>query len=355
MAPPAGRLRAKARLGVADAAQHALRSRARADALHGLPRAAGGGRTAGLRRHRRQRAPPERLRPDAVAQHHGRRAHQDDEPREDPRARQRAPALRPPAARGRGGRHARRHVGRADDRRHGRRPRRRGVLLRDQPHVHARTVPRGPRPDRARVDGARALSLRGQALRLPLRQRVAAHVPAAAPAHLDPRLRLHRDDPLRGRPALPVHRAALLAVRRDVRALRRAARIRGQPLRLRRAPVTDRLAGDDLRGRDGHERARGVRASLLVSREEGTATAPRVHVPARPHVGGIAAPPRPREAQVHLAHLVVEGGRGGRLRHRGQRRDRPAEAGSMPHEMALRNMERFARHVMPAIREEFPQ
>jgi len=31
------------------------------------------------------------------------------------------------------------------------------------------------------------------------------------------------------------------------------------------------------------------------------------------------------------------------------------QVGSMPHAMTLANMERFARHVMPAIREEFPQ
>ena len=84
------------------------------------------------------------------------------------------------------------------------------------------------------------------------------------------------------------------------------ARVRGDPLRLRRAAVADRLARDDLRGGDRQAGARGIRAALLVHRQEGPAAAARVHVPARPHLGRVADAPGQRQAQVHLAAVVVE-------------------------------------------------
>ena len=61
------------RVDLGDALQRALRPEGRGAALQGVPRPGGAGREARLRRHLRQRAPPERLRDDARPERHGRR------------------------------------------------------------------------------------------------------------------------------------------------------------------------------------------------------------------------------------------------------------------------------------------
>ena len=67
-----------------------------------------------------------------------------------------------------------------------------------QPDGLAGALRRGARPDRARLDRARAVPLRGQALPLPLRQSVAAALSDAASADLDSVAGLGLDDPLGG-------------------------------------------------------------------------------------------------------------------------------------------------------------
>ena len=91
----------------------------------------------------------------------------------------------------------------------------------------------------------------GEALPLPLRQPLAEAAAAAAPAHLDPRLRLARDDRLGGPAALRLHGAA------DSRALRRCApRLPSSSARpasrhgYTAAPRADRLGHRHLRRRD---------------------------------------------------------------------------------------------------------
>ena len=148
---------------------------ARPRGLQPLPRRARAGRPARLRRRLRQRAPPERLRPDAVAEHHGRLPGAAHQPRQAGHPGQRADALRPSAARGRGDRHARR-----DQRRAASSPARwsgtgneffsynvNPTYARERFREAHELIMQG-------VDRARAVRLGGQALPLPLRQRLAA-------------------------------------------------------------------------------------------------------------------------------------------------------------------------------------
>ena len=86
------------RLGVGDAAQQLLRSGQGPRALQPLPRRTRVCRPARLRRHRRQRASPERLRPDADARRHRGRAGA-AHARQDRGARPRAAAGQQPARR----------------------------------------------------------------------------------------------------------------------------------------------------------------------------------------------------------------------------------------------------------------
>ena len=153
-----GAARRLRRAGVGDVPNELFDPAARAPALQPVPRRAGLRRGAGLRRRLRQRAPPERLRADAVAQPHRRRAGPRDAADEDRRHRQRAAALQPADAGRRGVRHARRHLRRPAHRRLGRRRRPRVLLVLDQPDLRPRALRRGPRPDPARRGPSRARS-----------------------------------------------------------------------------------------------------------------------------------------------------------------------------------------------------
>ena len=72
-----------------------------------------------------------------------------------------------------------------------------------QPGAAARAHRRGARPDRQGLDDARAVQLGRSLLALPLRQRLAARLPAAASADLDHAARTPDNVPMGGRP--PVH------------------------------------------------------------------------------------------------------------------------------------------------------
>ena len=98
-------------------AEPALRPGARPRALQRVPRHARVRRRDGLRRHRRERAPSERLRHDAVAEPDGRRARAPHAQRDDPGARQLHRALQPADPGRRGVGDARRDLRRPADRR----------------------------------------------------------------------------------------------------------------------------------------------------------------------------------------------------------------------------------------------
>ena len=242
------------------AAQHLFRSGEGARALQPLSRRARARGRARLRRHLRQRASPERLRPDAVAGRDGGgavAAHQD---RQDRDPRQRLLPARASAHARRGARHARLHHRRAADLRHGARHRRRILLDGRQPGVLPCALPGGARSRGAELDAARAVRVRGQVLSLRVRECVAAALPAAASADLGAVHRLDRDHRM-GRASLaqirlsadlqpdPVGDAVSQLLSRGV-----AARAR-----LHRELRPDRLGGAGLRRRYRREGARGSR------------------------------------------------------------------------------------------------
>ena len=150
-----------------------------------LYRRAGTGRSTRLRRHLRERAPSDRLWPDAGAQpdRGGARALDQAGQDRDPR---------PGAAAGEqsGGDRGRIRHARPDERRphhHRLRARHRHRIFRQrrQSHPLARPLLRGARADPAGVDRDRAVPLPRPALPVRLRQPVAAAVAAAAPAGVD--------------------------------------------------------------------------------------------------------------------------------------------------------------------------
>ena len=148
-----------------------------------------------LRRHRRQRAPPERLRVHGLAEPDGRGAGPADaEQQRHPRARQHARAVHAGAARGRGVRHARLHDRRPPGRRlPGRHVDGRQPLLRHHADRDPAPLLRGPRPDHEGVDAARPVPLQRPVQQAALRQPVAAAAAEAAPAGVAGRRRLGRD------------------------------------------------------------------------------------------------------------------------------------------------------------------
>ena len=97
-----------------------------------------------------------------------------DHPDEGRGRRQRAAALRPPDAGGRGVRHDRLHQRRSPHRRDGRRRRPRVLLVLGQPGVRPGALPGGPRPHPEGVDDARPVRVGQQALPHPVREPVAA-------------------------------------------------------------------------------------------------------------------------------------------------------------------------------------
>ena len=141
-------------------------------------------RRARLRRNCRQRAPSERLRPDAFPRRDGGGAVATDQERQDRDPRQRFLPARASAHAGRRARHDRLHHRRPIDQRHGARHRRRVLLDGRQPGDLARALPGGPRSRGAGLDQDRAVCVRRQVLPLRIRQPVAAPLPAAASADL---------------------------------------------------------------------------------------------------------------------------------------------------------------------------
>ena len=138
-------------------------------------------------------------------------------------------------------------------------------VVRRQSRAVARAPPRGARSRRAGVDEARAVRLRGQALSLRIRERVAAALPAAASADLVPVARLERNDRMGGasRPQISLS-AELQSVQRGGEISQLLSGSRADPLRLRRDLRPDRLRRACLRRRDrraGDER--GARAARV--------------------------------------------------------------------------------------------
>ena len=156
---PAGRLQAEASVGLGGHRPRAVRSREGARDVQRLPRRARARGRAGLRRHLLQRAPPERLRPDAVAEPDRRRARAPHARHRALRDGQLARALQPADARGGRVRDARRHLRRPA---HRRLPRRHAdghlLRLRPEPEPAPRALLRGARPDPEGVDHRRASS-----------------------------------------------------------------------------------------------------------------------------------------------------------------------------------------------------
>ena len=167
---------------------HTCSTRRSQRALPRVPGRAGVRRASGLRRRLRQRAPQQRLRADALAEPHGRRADPPDLARRDHRAGQQPGRLQPAAAGGRGVRHARPPQRRpAGGRLPGRHVDGHELRLRDQPGDAARALLRGPRPRHPGLDAARGLRLQRQVHAGPLREHLAPAAAEAAPAGVDSR------------------------------------------------------------------------------------------------------------------------------------------------------------------------
>ena len=116
-----------------------------------------------VRRHRRERAPPERLRHHALPEHHRRGPGAPHQGRGHRRAGQLHRPLQSAGPRGRGVRHARLHLGRAAG---GRLPGRHldghQLLLRPDPDPDAREVPGSPRPDHQGLDEREPFAFNGR-------------------------------------------------------------------------------------------------------------------------------------------------------------------------------------------------
>ena len=145
-----------------------------AQALQPLSRRARVRRRARLRRRRGERAPPDRLRHDAVADRDRLGAGARDQEGKIAILGSALPLRDHPLTRRRRARDDRHHHRRAADQRLRARHRRRVPHVRRQPDLLARPLPRGARPHRARLDRARPVRLRRQALPLPVREPVAA-------------------------------------------------------------------------------------------------------------------------------------------------------------------------------------
>ena len=158
--------------------------------------------TARLRRRLPQRAPPDRLRHDADPGRARRRAGALGQARQDRDPRPRAAAAQQSAG-GRGRiRDARQPHARPLHRRLRARHRRRVPRHGHQPGVLAGALRRGARPDHPRLDRARAVPVRRQALPLQLREHLAAALSDAASADLDSVAGLEQHDQMGGADAL---------------------------------------------------------------------------------------------------------------------------------------------------------
>src|SRR5712692_3589339 len=193
------------RHGVGEAAQQALRPRERAQALQQVPRRARVRRGARLRRGVGERASPDRIRPDAVADRHCICSCQKNFQGKNRDTRKCAAASIAPDDGRRGARDDRRHQRRAPDQRLRARHRRRVPHLRRQPDLLARPFPRGARPHHPRVDRARAVRVSRKALQPAVREPVAAPLSEAASACLDPLAGQQGDDRLGFAPRPALH------------------------------------------------------------------------------------------------------------------------------------------------------
>src|SRR5215470_3748238 len=275
-----------------------------------------------LRRYRLQRAPPERLRPHALAE--------SDRGGTGPahlalrhlRDRQLHRLLQSAHPRGRGVRHARRDLGRPAGRGLSRRHAHgHQLLLRADPRSHARQVSRGARAHHEGVGGGRALLLRRQVQPAPLGQLLAQAHPEAASAHLHPRGRLHRDVGLLPRLRLQLLLPLLLRLPPRQIAPRWLLGAGGQA-RQGRVAVSRGLRPDHLRGGD---RSRGGGAlrralSLLLQPVPPRVSAVRrsAGLPHGEHHQVRRPQPAHRGAEQDPGEPHVEAARGRALRHRGQ-------------------------------------
>ena len=236
------------RLGLGHLFQPRLRSEEGRRALSRVSRPDGAGRPARLRRRLPQRAPPDRLRHDADAGRARRRAGALGQARQDRDPRPRAAAAEQPAGDRRRIRDARQPDARPLHRRLRARHRRRISRHGHQPGAVAGALRRGARPHHPRLDRARAVPVRRQALPLQLRESVAAALSDAASADLDSVAGLEQHDQMGG--------ADALHLRADARADRgRGAHVpdvprRGREGRLRGLARPARLVEHHLHRRD---------------------------------------------------------------------------------------------------------
>ena len=321
VAAHAGRLPREAPFGVGRHRPSAVRpgrGPSRVPRVHGPARVRG---LARLRRHRRQRAPSERLRPDAVAQHHRRRARPPDVEGGDLRHRQLDRAVQPADPGGRGIRDARRDLGRPAGRRlPGRHVDGHELLLRPDPGAHPRQVRGEPRADHAGVARDGAVRVRREVQPAPLRELLAEADPEAAPADLHPGRRLDRDVGLLRRA-----RVQLLVplLRRLPAPARRCSTATGSGWRT--TATTSRRTAPRSRRRSASptptRRPRSSTPSTSSTSTTGASTcipafADAARLPHDQHPQGGRAEPAHRggAAAVLVAH--VEGPRRGRPRHR---------------------------------------
>src|SRR5262245_55198503 len=327
---PARELREGLPLRVGGRAAVALRRRARARPLQRVPRRARARRAVRLRRPLCERAPPERVRAHAVAEHHGRRADATHVDGGADRARQQPRALQSAGARCRGVRDARRDLGRAPG---GGLPGRdvdgHELRLWRESRDAARPLLRGARPGHAGVDASGGLLVQRQVHAAPLREPVAAPLAAPASPGVDSGRREPRDVGVDGAHELRLLLPLVLRLQArqgdDGRVLEHACRGgRG------RQSLPSRLPPARLRRADGRAgRARLLRARALLLSE----------VP--PRLGGLrrgaglshaqdaagrrAAPDRRRRAQGAPVARLGEVSRPG-LRDRGEPRVGPRAA-----------------------------
>ena len=220
-------------------------------ALSRVSRPDGVRRHARLRRRLPQRAPPDRLRHDADPGRARRRARALGQARQARDPRPRAAAAQQSADGGGRIRDARQPHARPLHRRLRARHRRRVSRHGHQPGGLAGALRRGARPDRARLDRAGPVRLRGQALSLQLREPVAAALPDAASADLDSVAGLVVDDQVGGAEAL--HLCADAVADRGGGALLPDVSRRGREGRLHGLARPARLVEHDLRRRDRRE------------------------------------------------------------------------------------------------------
>ena len=282
--PPEG-LPREIPLGVGRHPQHPVRPGQGPRDVQHVPRPTRVRRLRRLRRDRLQRAPPERLRPDAEPQPDRRHARPPHHAFGDLRDRQLDRRLQPAEPRGRGVRDARLHLGRTSHRRvPGRHADGHQLLHGPDPRPHPRQVRRGARPDHPGVDPREPVRVRRQVQPVALRQHVAVADPEAAPADLHPRRRLDRDVGLLPRPRLQLQLPVVLRVQGRQGAARRVLGAAGRARRRRREPVPGELRPDRVRRRHRRRGREALRRAHPLLLQQLPAHPSRLRRPARlPH------------------------------------------------------------------------